>query len=424
MSDPHQIAREKALYRYSRALEQGDFAVVSEVLAQAEEDAVLEEMILELNKAQIMAENPATSFDFGNVREKRPSTSLDRTFDRLNIRQYFTRRRIFIGGGVLVSILVLFILASDLIMLGSPEVIIETVIETVAEQSLPTLAAQATVAPLARQSNDFLSLSSSDSNSEDLSFVQATSVPESTVSLTTAAQPEPETRLIVRNGTIEVNVENTLVVKQAIEDRVAEMSSEGAFVIFSNESGRRNNLPAVNIAIRVPATRFDDMMDWLADQAAEGTVAARSETADDVTAEYIDLAARAQSLQAARDRLLELMQNAETTEELLLAEQQLTQREAEIESLQGRLQYLSQAAQLSRIDITLTPYILSQPPDVRWRPAETTRRAYDSLLNSGRDFLDFLIIFAIAILPWLIAAGLFLTLIYRFIWRPLRARRQ
>jgi hypothetical protein len=424
MSDPHQIAREKALYRYSRALGQGDFAVVSEVLAQAEEDAVLEEMILELNKAQIMAENPATSFDFGNAREKRPSTSLGRTFNWLNIHQYFMRRRAFIGGGVLVGILVLFVLASNLTMRGSPEVIIETVIETVAEQSLPTLAAQATVAPLARQSNDFLSLSSSDSNSEDLSFVQATSVPESTVSLTTAAQPEPETRLIVRNGTIEVNVENTFVVKQAIEDRVAEMSSEGAFVIFSNESGRRNNLPAVNIAIRVPATRFDDMMDWLADQAAEGTVAARSETADDVTAEYIDLAARAQSLQAARDRLLELMQNAETTEELLLAEQQLTQREAEIESLQGRLQYLSQAAQLSRIDITLTPYILSQPPDVRWRPAETTRRAYDSLLNSGRDFLDFLIIFAIAILPWLIAAGLFLTLIYRFIWRPLRARRQ
>jgi hypothetical protein len=381
-------------------------------------------MILELNKAQIMAENPATSFDFGNAREKRPSTSLGRTFNWLNIHQYFMRRRAFIGGGVLVGILVLFVLASNLTMRGSPEVIIETVIETVAEQSLPTLAAQATVAPLARQSNDFLSLSSSDSNSEDLSFVQATSVPESTVSLTTAAQPEPETRLIVRNGTIEVNVENTFVVKQAIEDRVAEMSSEGAFVIFSNESGRRNNLPAVNIAIRVPATRFDDMMDWLADQAAEGTVAARSETADDVTAEYIDLAARAQSLQAARDRLLELMQNAETTEELLLAEQQLTQREAEIESLQGRLQYLSQAAQLSRIDITLTPYILSQPPDVRWRPAETTRRAYDSLLNSGRDFLDFLIIFAIAILPWLIAAGLFLTLIYRFIWRPLRARRQ
>ena len=424
MSDPHQIAREKALYRYSRALGQGDFAVVSEVLAQAEEDAVLEEMILELNKAQIMAENSATSFDFGNAREKRPSTSLGRTFNWLNIHQYFMRRRAFIGGGVLVGILVLFVLASNLTMRGSPEVIIETVIETVAEQSLPTLAAQATVAPLARQLNDFLSLSSSDSNSEDLSFVQPTSVPESTVSLTTAAQPEPETRLIVRNGTIEVNVENTLVVKQAIEDRVAEMSSEGAFVIFSNESGRRNNLPAVNIAIRVPATRFDDMMDWLADQAAEGTVAARSETADDVTAEYIDLAARAQSLQAARDRLLELMQNAETTEELLLAEQQLTQREAEIESLQGRLQYLSQAAQLSRIDITLTPYILSQPPDVRWRPAETTRRAYDSLLNSGRDFLDFLIIFAIAILPWLIAAGLFLTLIYRFIWRPLRARRQ
>jgi hypothetical protein len=202
------------------------------------------------------------------------------------------------------------------------------------------------------------------------------------------------------------------------------MAGDGAFVIASNESGNRNGSPTVNISIRVPAAEFDTTMDWLAEQAAEGTTATRSETADDVTAEYVDLAARVESLQAARDRLLELMQNAETTEELLLAEQQLTQREAEIDSLQGRLQYLSQSAQLSRIDITLHPYILNQPLETGWRPAETVRRAYESLLESGEGFANFVITFVIAVLPWLVVGGLLLTLFIRFIWRPFRARRR
>lgn len=44
-----QLAREKALFRYSCALERGDFDTVASVLAEAENDAVLERLILELN---------------------------------------------------------------------------------------------------------------------------------------------------------------------------------------------------------------------------------------------------------------------------------------------------------------------------------------------------------------------------------------
>ena len=73
------------------------------------------------------------------------------------------------------------------------------------------------------------------------------------------------------------------------------------------------------------------------------------------------------------ERLLEIMENAQTTEELLQAEYQLTQREAEIESIKGRMQYLSESARLSSISISLQPYILSQPVDSTWRPAESSR---------------------------------------------------
>jgi hypothetical protein len=223
-------------------------------------------------------------------------------------------------------------------------------------------------------------------------------------------------RLIVRNGNISMTVQNTVEAKNQIEQRVASMAGEGAFVVQSNvsESGREGN-PYVNMTVRVPAERYDETMDWLEGLAVEGTNPTVSESAQDVTEEYVDLSARVESLEAARDRLLQLMEDARTTEDLLMAEQQLTQREAEIESLQGRMRYLSDSAQLSRIDIQLQPYILSQPVDARWRPLETVREAFEALIEGAQGFGNFLIYFVIAVLPWLALLGLVVYGVVRFV---------
>ncbi|MBC7812099.1 MAG: SH3 domain-containing protein, partial [Burkholderiales bacterium] len=55
--DSRQLAREKALFRYTSALERGDFETVAAVLHEAENDAVLERMILEVN-ATLASEIP------------------------------------------------------------------------------------------------------------------------------------------------------------------------------------------------------------------------------------------------------------------------------------------------------------------------------------------------------------------------------
>ena len=212
-------------------------------------------------------------------------------------------------------------------------------------------------------------------------------------------------RLIIRNGSIALYVNDTRAAKTEVEQLVSSIAGEGAFVVSSNErGGGGDKLPEIDISIRVPATRFDEVMSKLAAMAVE--VTDRYETADDVTEEYVDLKARMESLEAARKRLLEIMQNADTTEELLMAEQQLTQREAELESIKGRLQYLEGAARLSSIAIYLRPYILGQPVEIGLRPAETARRSLDRLVQSLEDFGDWLIGFLIADLFWLILYGL------------------
>jgi hypothetical protein len=196
------------------------------------------------------------------------------------------------------------------------------------------------------------------------------------------------------------------------------MAGEGAFVVTSNEYGSGTTFPYISLSIRVPADRFDETMQRLKDMAVEGTSPSITTSGEDVTEEYVDVQARIESLEAARDRLLELMQDSTTTADLLMAEQQLTQREVELESLQGRLRYLSEAARLSRIDIELQPYILSQPVDTRWRPAETMRVAVERLVRSLRDFADFLIVFAVSVLPWLLLFAAVVYGVVRFImWR-------
>jgi hypothetical protein len=232
-------------------------------------------------------------------------------------------------------------------------------------------------------------------------------------------------RLIIRTGGISMVVEDTRATRASIEGLVAEMAEQGAFVVSAEEYGgdTEGAQPHITMSIRVPASRFGTVMDRLAAMAVE--VSSRNESAQDVTEEYVDLEARLESLEAARQRLMEIMEQARSTKDLLEAEQQLTQREAEIESIKGRMQYLEQSARLSSIWIELQPYILSQPVGQQWKPVETARRAVEALADALRGFGDFLIFFAIAVLPWLLLLVLAVYVVYRLArWLTRRRRKE
>jgi len=235
---------------------------------------------------------------------------------------------------------------------------------------------------------------------------------------------QTQQHLIVRNGTVNISVENTYASEKSIEAMVNQMSSDGAFVVSTNESPTGYGVsPYITMAIRVPAKNFDSTIDAIAKLAVKGTTPTLTKNADDVTSQYVDVSARLAALEAARDRLQQIMSQAQNTSDLLQAEQQLTQREAEIDALKGQQQFLEQSAALSSITVTLTPYVLSQPVDSNWQPLETVREAFNDLIGSLRGFGDFLIRFVIAVVPWLLLAGLVIFGLYRFIRsRVMRAR--
>lgn len=238
-------------------------------------------------------------------------------------------------------------------------------------------------------------------------------VDQSASALPQSAQTE---RIIIKEGNISIEVEDTRASREDIEGIVAALANQGAFIINSFETQNYSGeVPYISMVIRVPFEDFDRVMDAVANMGVE--INDRNEFADDVTAEYVDLESRIEAIEAARDRLLEIMKNADTTEDLLFAEQKLTERETELASLKGRLKYLSESALLSRISISLSPYIFSQPINYDWKPANTLRNAFVDLVDSLKNFADFIIIFSVLVLPWLLLSGFILWLVVRFIKR-------
>ena len=155
------------------------------------------------------------------------------------------------------------------------------------------------------------------------------------------AAPKP-TRMIVRTGSIEVDVEapgdGSRLLIQQIED-------VGGYV-----SDTRTTEDAVYLTARVPSTELETVLDGAA---ALGDEEHRAITGQDVTEAYSDIEAEIENLSALRDRLRVLLDKARNVEEVLSVERELTRVQTRLDSFEKRRRRMAQDVALSRVDITL-----------------------------------------------------------------------
>lgn len=203
---------------------------------------------------------------------------------------------------------------------------------------------------------------------------------------------------------------------------ISQMAEEnGGWVVNSSVFQYNETAKTGNITIRVPSSGFNSALEALRGMAVE--VRNESTTGQDVTEEFVDVSARLENLEATAERVRAFLDDAETVEEALAVNQELSRLESDIEAMKGRLQYLSQSASFSTITVDLTPDIVSQPIEATgWRPARVFRNAVDSLVDALQDVAEFGIWFAVYLLPLLLLIGVPLWLVVRFVWRRWRRR--
>ena len=157
-------------------------------------------------------------------------------------------------------------------------------------------------------------------------------------------------RQIIRTGTLSVVVAELAAAVTQVEDLVAGIT--GAFVAASNiqqDDPRRVS----TITVRVPVEAFDATLAALRNVGAE--VIDEDIRSQDVTAQYTDLTARLRNATAAEQQLLEILARAESVQDTIDVQRELTQVRERIEVLQGQLNVLTNQTTLATIVLRLHP---------------------------------------------------------------------
>lgn len=239
-----------------------------------------------------------------------------------------------------------------------------------------------------------------------------------------AAAPE---RMVIYNANLRIAVENPTT---SLDSIIAMAESAGGFVVYSNiyqsttSSGK--TVPYANVTIRVPAGQLDPIMTAIKGLTPEpeDDVLSENVSGQDVTSEYTDLESQLRNLEAAEEALTAIMENAQDTEDVLDVFDELTYYRGQIESVKGRMQYLSESAAMSAISVEIVAKESLQPITVAgWEPKGTVKKAVEALINAGQKLVDLAIWFGIYCLPFLIPLGGGAYILFRVL-RNRKAKRQ
>ncbi|WP_229054954.1 DUF4349 domain-containing protein [Aeromicrobium sp. Leaf350] len=142
-------------------------------------------------------------------------------------------------------------------------------------------------------------------------------------------------------------------VSLTVSDPDASATDFGAWVegVGGRVDHRSDHSESSSLTVRVPAGQVNAALEQLR---ALGDVVSTSVDRVDVTTEVVDLDARIAALQASIARLTQILSTAATTSEVVEAEANLTQRQAELDGLVAQRAALGEQVDLSTIDVSFT----------------------------------------------------------------------
>ena len=193
---------------------------------------------------------------------------------------------------------------------------------------------------------------------------------------------EPETGTEVVEGfdrmvvkTAELGIRAGDVRGSAAEAR--EVSASFGGEVLSAEVYGGSGPVSADLVLSVPSEEFEAALDEL--RGLGSRVTTDSVRGEDVTEEFVDLESRERNLLAAEESLLELYERAESVDDTLEVERELTGIRGEIEQVQGRIQYLERRTASSEISLHLEP-VVTAAPQQDWSPSLVAARAWDASL--------------------------------------------
>lgn len=215
-------------------------------------------------------------------------------------------------------------------------------------------------------------------------------------------------RKLIKNVNLEVETETFEELLSNVEDKTQRLGGyieESYTYNGSNYYGRgtRN----ASLTIRIPAEQLNEFLSAVSEIS---NVISRNESVTDVTLQYVDMDSHKKALQAEQDRLLELLEQAETIEDIISLESRLSEVRYQIESMESQLRTIDNQVSYSTVYLYINEVTKLTPVEQQSVWEKISTGFVRSLYNVGDGFVDFVIGFIIA-LPYLAVWAVIIVII-------------
>ena len=234
------------------------------------------------------------------------------------------------------------------------------------------------------------------SNEENAYAGKSVSTASGAVSAVDTPSPKPvaEGRKLIRTASLTIRTAQYDADLDALTQLVKNV---GGYIESTYQSGDRENgsTRSSSMTLRIPSEKLDEFLNGLD---GVGRVVDRSESSTDMTVQYADNEARLATLRAKMERLNELLEKAETVEDLISIESAIADTQYAIDSYETRQRTIDRQVDMSEVDI----YLREDSPvetTSEMSLGERISRAFQTSVEDFGQFLRNMLVFLVMALP-------------------------
>ncbi len=234
-----------------------------------------------------------------------------------------------------------------------------------------------------------------------------------------AAGEHTQQRQIIRSGSISLSVEDTrnkvAQIRALVNDLDGLIDSSNVYELREGQYGAR-------MTLRVPEKHFEAVLDQLEDLGKATDIQTQLE---DVTMHYVDLRSRLDNQKSQEERLKEILDMAESVEDVLEVEKELHRIRGEIESMTARLTRMEDQINYSTIHVSIREETIPSEtisPLAFQNLGNRIREAFIGSINFVLNTISIMIIAFSALIPVLIIIIVLAIIIWLLIRRHHRRK--
>lgn len=233
---------------------------------------------------------------------------------------------------------------------------------------------------------------------------------------------DAQARKIIRNALLEVETKEFDKFISEIEKAVS--SAKGyieSSQIYGNSYYYSDGNRSATMKFRIPADDLDAFLETIGDM---GNVKAKSVSATDITANYTDIQARIDSLEAERKALLAILEKADKISDIIQVQDKITSVNADLDSYKRSIKNYDSLIAYSQVTVDISEVERVSTANTKLGfLQELKERLSDNLYDIGQGFRNFAIWF-ISSIPYILIFGVIAAVAIIVIKKIIRKKKE